>query len=102
MKHSPDDNLVHSGALTVTACQSVAATGRAHYVVTSPAESCGRQLTVLTPLALLSLPFDALLYTSEHKDLDLTLFDFAFYFEHRQYPVPDCNPRALSLSQIQW
>jgi hypothetical protein len=40
----------------VAACQSVASTGRALYVVTTPAESCGRQLI---PEALLSFPFGA-------------------------------------------
>src|SRR6266849_3333630 len=32
------------GREAVAACQSVASTGRAQFVVTTPAESCGRQL----------------------------------------------------------
>jgi hypothetical protein len=48
----------------------------------------------------------ALYRTSEHNDLDHFVVKcfkrLVFYLEHRQYPVPDCNPHAHTLSQIQY
>src|SRR6266481_4349768 len=39
--------------------------------------------------------------TSEHNDLDQNVVKcfkpLVFYLEHRQYPVPDCNPHVPSL-----
>jgi hypothetical protein len=69
------------------------------------AESCGRQLIPI-PRGAHSAFLLALYTTTEHNDLDHFVVKcfkpLVFYLEHRQYPVPDCNPHAHTLSQIQW
>jgi hypothetical protein len=91
----------------VTACQSVAVTGRGDgpRLVES-----GRELWPAGNSS--QSPRDAPLpsYWRCTQQVSTTIWishccqmlQLVFYFEHRQYPVPDCNPHAHTLSQVQW